>query len=142
VSSDAQRERQRRWRSANADRERERLRRFRIANPEKRIKDQQRRRAIITSRLDAIKLERGCVDCGFNGHPVALEFDHLPGSGKVANISHMRGGSWAAVEAEIAKCEVVCSNCHRIRTTERGWNSERRQTSIVALPSLFDEEAS
>lgn len=28
------------------------------------------------ARLDALKLEAGCVDCGYNKHPAALHFDH------------------------------------------------------------------
>jgi hypothetical protein len=70
--------------------------------------------------LAEIKLARGCADCGYNKHPAALDFDHLPGHVKRVNLSQMNG--WygkAAIEAELAKCEVVCSNCHRIRTYER-----------------------
>jgi hypothetical protein len=29
------------------------------------------------------------------------------------------GFSWAAIKKEILKCEVVCANCHRIRTYDR-----------------------
>jgi hypothetical protein len=70
-------------------------------------------------KIAAIKVERGCVDCGYNGHPAALDFDHLPGAVKVKSVSLMWGYAWDKVLAEIAKCEVVCSNCHRIRTAER-----------------------
>lgn len=66
-----------------------------------------------------IKLMMGCTDCGYNQHPAALEFDHLPGSSKHKAVSLLLMGSLAKVFAEIDKCEVVCSNCHRIRTTER-----------------------
>ena len=71
------------------------------------------------ARIDAIKLARGCADCGYNAHPAALDFDHLPGAEKRGGLSRMFGMAWEGVEAEIAKCEVVCSNCHRIRTAER-----------------------
>ena len=71
-------------------------------------------------RIHKIKVERGCVDCGYNTHAAALDFDHLPGHIKTARIATMSGGSkWELIEAEIAKCEVVCANCHRIRTTDR-----------------------
>jgi hypothetical protein len=67
-----------------------------------------------------IKLERGCADCGYRAHPAALEFDHLPGTQKVAGVAllatrHNR----RRLYEEIAKCEVVCANCHRIRTADR-----------------------
>jgi hypothetical protein len=74
------------------------------------------------ARIDAIKLERGCADCGYREHPAALDFDHLPGTKKRRNISRMLASVSKGVElidAEIAKCEVVCANCHRIRTWKR-----------------------
>jgi hypothetical protein len=63
-----------------------------------------------------------CVDCGFTDIRV-LEFDHVRGN-KSNNIARMvrDGLSWSTIEAEIAKCEVRCANCHRIKTNERsGW---------------------
>jgi len=75
------------------------------------------RRALI----DEIKLARGCADCGFKAHPAALEFDHLPGSRKVRTIARMSSGrtSLTTLEAEMAKCEAVCANCHAIREAQR-----------------------
>ena len=66
-----------------------------------------------------IKIERGCADCGYNANPVALDFDHLPGFEKLYRVCVMAGMSRKMVDAEIAKCEVVCANCHRIRTATR-----------------------
>ena len=61
-----------------------------------------------------------CVDCGQTDVRV-LEFDHVQGN-KSANITRMLDNavSWETIEAEIAKCEVRCANCHRIKTLERG----------------------
>lgn len=66
-----------------------------------------------------LKLELGCADCGYNAHPAALDFDHLPEFTKRVNISRMMGRTRASLLRELAKCECVCSNCHRIRTYER-----------------------
>lgn len=65
-------------------------------------------------------LEHPCVDCGQTDIR-ALEFDHVRGN-KSANITRLLNNavSWEAIEAEIAKCEVRCVNCHRIKTSERG----------------------
>ena len=57
----------------------------------------------------------GCVDCGIKDVRV-LDFDHVRGH-KLANIGALR--NIARLEAEAAKCEVRCANCHRIRTIER-----------------------
>jgi len=72
----------------------------------------------LKKRLSEIKEASGCVDCGVN-NPILLDFDHL--KDKKYNISRMihDGFSWAAIKKEIAKCEVVCANCHRIRTHNR-----------------------
>jgi hypothetical protein len=59
-----------------------------------------------------------CVDCG-EEDPLVLEFDHR--SDKLFNISKgLRDRNWATVLDEIAKCDVVCANCHRRRTARRG----------------------
>ena len=67
----------------------------------------------------AYKLEKGCADCGYREHHAALSFDHLPGTVKVRDIKSGQQLGWKALLDEIAKCEVVCANCHRIRTYER-----------------------
>lgn len=62
----------------------------------------------------------GCVDCGYREHVAALDFDHLPGTEKKFGIAKgVYDFGWATIAAEIAKCEVVCANCHRIRTASR-----------------------
>lgn len=65
------------------------------------------------------KLEQGCVDCGYNADHRALEFDHLPGTIKTKTVMGMTYSSWKVIWAEVAKCEVVCANCHAIRTMDR-----------------------
>jgi len=69
--------------------------------------------------LRAYLLEKGCTDCGYNVHYAALEFDHLPEFEKLQNVMALCYASWERIWAEVAKCEVVCSNCHSIRTHER-----------------------
>jgi hypothetical protein len=64
----------------------------------------------------AYKLTQGCADCGFRSHHAALDFDHRPGTDKVRDIKSGQQLGWKALQDEIAKCDVVCANCHRIRT--------------------------
>jgi hypothetical protein len=82
---------------------------------------QVRKRATAAERiayLVAYLREHPCADCG-EADPVVLEFDHL--RDKKFNISKgIRDRNWQCVLDEIAKCEVVCANCHRRRTARRG----------------------
>lgn len=67
-----------------------------------------------------IKTVRGCTDCGYNAHPAALQFDHLPEFEKSFDIAQgITSRSLKKILAEIEKCEVVCGNCHAIRTYQR-----------------------
>jgi hypothetical protein len=69
--------------------------------------------------VDEFKLKTGCKDCGYNKDAIALQFDHL--RDKQAAISKLvaQGASKDIVLTEMAKCEVVCANCHAIRTRDR-----------------------
>lgn len=66
-----------------------------------------------------VKLQSGCVDCGYNEYACALDFDHRPGETKTRNIASMVGFSLDKIIEEMSKCDVVCANCHRIRTSIR-----------------------
>jgi hypothetical protein len=53
-------------------------------------------------------------------HPAALDFDHRPDVVKEFQIGgNLQLGPTQRLLSEIAKCDVVCANCHRIRTHER-----------------------
>lgn len=70
--------------------------------------------------LDEIKSEKGCTDCGYNTNPVALQFDHRPGEVKSFTIAAAAASrSMEAILAEVTKCDVVCANCHAIRSAGR-----------------------
>ena len=56
-----------------------------------------------------------CMDCGYKNW-TALQFDHREPSLKSFEMSKMSGRSFGAVKAEVAKCDIVCANCHLIRT--------------------------
>lgn len=69
--------------------------------------------------INDIKLANGCVDCGYKDHPAALDFDHVRGIKLFAVATGFRTKPWSAVLEGIDKCEVRCSNCHRVKTAER-----------------------
>jgi hypothetical protein len=86
--------------------------------------------------LLTLKAGRPCTDCGRIFPPEVMQWDHVPGAPKLGNIStDLRGRSREQILAEIAKCELVCANCHAIRTFERagwgGWLASAEKTSPV-----------
>lgn len=58
-----------------------------------------------------------CLDCGRSYPSYVMDFDHVKGV-KDKAISQLVKNSVSIekLQAEIEKCEIVCSNCHRIRT--------------------------
>jgi hypothetical protein len=74
----------------------------------------------------AVEKNKPCMDCGREYPPCVMEFDHVRGEKKfeISKIKYSVG----ALRAELAKCELVCANCHRIRTMNRGWTVATVQT--------------
>jgi hypothetical protein len=69
-----------------------------------------------TKLLEYLK-DKSCKDCG-NTDSRVFEFDHL--GDKKYDIATMKYKfSWLATLKEIEKCDIVCANCHRIRTFTR-----------------------
>ena len=62
-----------------------------------------------------------CQDCGGLYHPWVMELDHRDGSTKTAAVANLvsTGCTDARLLEEIEKCDVVCANCHRMRTYRR-----------------------
>lgn len=72
-----------------------------------------------------------CADCGGTFDPVCMDFHHVRGEKQFA-ITHYRLVTCPPgvtkveqIKQEIAKCEVICANCHRLRHKGRVW---RRKT--------------
>lgn len=67
--------------------------------------------------------DKSCQKCGISD-PRVLEFDHLDSSTKSFGIARAIGDtiSWEKILLEIEKCQILCANCHKIRTAEqKGW---------------------
>lgn len=58
-----------------------------------------------------------CMDCG-ESNPVVLEFDHRNPKEKLFNIGEGYLKNKEVLLLEIEKCDIVCANCHRIRTAK------------------------
>ncbi len=82
---------------------------------------QARKRTVLKQRVRYLMeffASHPCVDCG-ETDPMVLEFDHR--GAKAFDIARgIRDRPWQAVLDEMAKCNVVCANCHRRRTIRRG----------------------
>lgn len=58
-----------------------------------------------------------CIDCGYEGPPFMFDFDHRDPTLKSFGLSddgHTKGINNLREEAR--KCDLVCANCHRMRT--------------------------
>lgn len=73
-----------------------------------------------------------CADCNRDYPPYVLEFDHVDPKSKVFNVGNASSApSMEALIDEIHKCDIVCSNCHKIREYKR----ERGLPITDAAPS-------
>lgn len=64
-----------------------------------------------------------CMDCGKVFIPFVMDLDHVRGE-KLFGLATLGTRSRASIQQEIAKCDAVCSNCHRIRTWKRMGRSQ------------------
>ena len=78
------------------------------------------RKQEIKRKWDEYKSQVSCAVCGFNDDPEAIDFHHLDPTQKVANISHLvsDGYGWDTIMEEVAKCEPLCANHHRMKTAK------------------------
>lgn len=75
--------------------------------------------------VETLKQSLYCMDCNGSFPSVAMDFDHVRGE-KVANIGTLCSAAapLQKLKDEIAKCELVCANCHRVRTRDR-WKAKQ-----------------
>jgi hypothetical protein len=67
-----------------------------------------------------VKMAGGvCEDCGFVGEPCQFDFAHIDRATKLDNVTTLIGGApWRRVLEEVAKCRLLCANCHRLETAK------------------------
>lgn len=71
--------------------------------------------------------QQACIDCSIKD-PIVLTHDHRNPKNKHNKVSAMiDSNSWTKIQEEIAKCDVVCANCHARRTAKmQGWYRNAR----------------
>lgn len=90
-----------------------------IGQKDKTQQRQRDKRNTIRKIIQEVKSSTPCADCRERYPYWIMEFDHL--SNKKFNISahSSHSASIDNIKAEIAKCQIVCSNCHKNRTFTR-----------------------
>jgi len=74
----------------------------------------------VLEELHLYKEKHGCFDCKNRYPHYVLEFDHKPEFNKIDVVYRvLRNYGPEAAWNEVAKCDVVCANCHKIRTYDR-----------------------
>ena len=124
------------------------MRRGRHGKKVKRDREIRRKRRMYL--LRKYKTAKGCENCGYNKHGVALDFAHIDNMTKSIYITRNATGSYGmgplisrihtvdletnrrylrALFTEIRKCKILCSNCHQVETEEAGEASRWVETS-------------
>jgi hypothetical protein len=81
-----------------------------------------KQKAFLHNYLRDIKGRTPCADCKIQYPYYVMDFDHVRGK-KHANVMELvQTLSKKKIDEELAKCEIVCSNCHRVRTHMRKIN--------------------
>ena len=89
------------------------------ANKQKYIDQAAARRMILKAEIDDLK-RKPCEDCGKSFNTWQMQFDHRGDVPKLGTIAHMIARcSRQRIMDEIAKCDLVCANCHADRTHNR-----------------------
>ena len=99
----------------------------------------------VAATLDLIKVTAGCVDCGFNRWPEALQFDHVDRNTKRKSLGWVADRSRLRTRAMVARyldhiaryCVVRCANCHIHHSKVQGhWTPANREPGQA--PEVFE----
>ena len=72
--------------------------------------------------------------CGVS-HPAAIDFHHRDPKEKDIDVSQMVSDKWSKtrIDIELAKCDIMCSNCHRILHYELLRNEREPNNQFMCL---------
>lgn len=103
------------------------------------VEYERRRRADLRIFLEELK-DVPCADCSGRFPPECMDFDHVIGDKRygVGAVAHV---SRRVILEEAAKCDIICANCHRIRTRQRGESKRGGEMGIAARNGLYATSA-
>ena len=105
-----------------------------------RIKSYQQKRRIKLNEIKIVlqqALGGECVSCGLTDSRL-LDFDHIDPANKTMMISQSLSKPFELLLAEAKKCQLMCPNCHRIKTLEAGnFNAYRYREYRNAYRTAF-----
>jgi hypothetical protein len=120
-------------------RQREAERKWYLENRQRVVDKKTRKKARLRALVRAAK-SRPCSDCGVEYPYYVMDFDHVTGD-KVMIISDLvQRGATTKLLRELEKCEVVCANCHRVRTWQRRKETASSVSLSPASPSVRDAQ--
>jgi len=79
--------------------------------------------------LTKYKEDCGCQDCRQKFAGVALDFHHRPGEIKLFNLANCSNRNFELIKNEVTKCDVLCKNCHALKTLESGHHKKAAEAS-------------
>lgn len=100
-------------------------------------------RAELRELVQSLKEKDPCKDCKRRFPYYVMEYDHIS-SNKRSEVSNLIGhSSRKTLLDEIAKCDLVCANCHRIRTFSRMGSAQTGIAPVLQADQVgFDSLAS
>jgi len=90
------------------------------------------------AKAKAIRLLGGkCQRCGWQGHQSGYDFHHINPDDKEFSIGQVSNISWRRLEPELAKCELLCRNCHSIEHSNRDSEAFLYEAEIIRSRSVL-----
>jgi len=86
-----------------------------------------------------LKSNETCFDCN-NIYPYyVLHFDHV--EDKRYEVANLRHASLEKLLSELEKCDLICANCHAIRTFQRKQGNSMQQSPVKRLAAVTQRNA-